>query len=98
MEKLKLLGIEKSNGRLRYSFGKRKSFIPLFSNFLLHCGFTDIEILEHIDIFEERLYMKSFDNSKHNIDLFILEDKIILLIRTSEKDFVQKEIENMVSE
>ena len=91
INKMKLVGSGNSDGRFFYIFDKNMNFFSLFPKFLLGCGFKDLGVYEdyqekvpNINKIENRI--ENFKNSEYDIDVIYTQDKIMLIIRTEEKN------------
>lgn len=88
---MKLTGSGNSEGRFFYIFDKDMTFFSLFPKFLLGCGFEDFGVYEdyqekvpEINKIENKI--ENFKNSEYDIDVIYTSDKIILIIRTEDKN------------
>lgn len=88
---MKLTGSGNSDGRFFYIFDKDMIFFSLFPRFLLGCDFKDLGVYEdyqekvpEINKIENKI--ENFKNSEYDIDVIYTHNKIILIIRTEEKN------------
>ena len=88
---MKLTGSGNEDGRFFYIFDKDITFFSLFPKFLLGCGFEDLGVYEeyqeklpNINNFKNKI--EHFKNNEYDIDIIYTHDKIILIIRTEEKN------------
>lgn len=91
MNKMKLTGSGNEEGRFFYIFDKSANFFSLFPRFLLGCGFENIGVYEDyqekppaIDNFKNKI--EHFKNEEYDIDVVFTHDKIMLIVRTEEKN------------
>ncbi len=97
-----IYGLSNKGKRNAYIIEKNSSFIPLFANFLLNCGFKNNQYIEYsedksIKIDEWIDTQDNFKNEDYDIDIIFGKERIILIIRTVEEnlDRVRKGINNM---
>jgi len=90
-KKLRLIGSGNDKKRNFFILNKEKSFFSLFPLFLISCGFKNIKEYEDyqeekpdIDEFTNRV--EHFKNQEYDIDLIYTQNRIILIIRTEEKN------------
>ena len=87
--KLRLVGSGSKEGRFFFVLEKAESFISLFPRFLLGCGFRNLGVYEDYqeempDINRFINKVEHFKNSAYDVDVIYTQDKIVLIIRTSE--------------
>lgn len=97
MKKPRLLGLGNNGMRNYFILSKDKSFIPLFSNFLLNCGFRSNQ---YVDGEIEKLFtdtIQHFKNKDYDIDVVHGKNSILLIIRASQdlRESINKGVRNM---
>lgn len=86
VNKLKLLGTGNKENRFFYIFEKDKIFFSLFPKFLIGCDFENLGLYEDEDISFSENKVENFKNDFYDIDVIFTCNRVILIIRTDERE------------
>ena len=98
--KTRLLGSGNKGKRSYFILEKDDSFFSLFPKFLLGCGFKELDEYDNLeeekkDISDYTNRVENYKNAEYDIDVVFTQDRIVLIVRTENRDALTRGIKLM---